>query len=84
MKKMNDPLPGRKVFILEWRPAISSYKMEDFTDELEHFDNAWFNWSIWDWQKALPGDELRQGLTREKTGPVKDARSTMRIWSLTL
>ena len=49
MKTMQDPLPGRKVFILEWRPAISSYKLEDFTDELEHFDNAWFNWSIWDW-----------------------------------
>ena len=58
MKTMQDPLPGRKVFILEWRPAISSYKLEDFTDELEHFDNAWFNWSIWDWQKTVPGDEF--------------------------
>lgn len=58
MKTMRDPLPGRKVFILEWRPSISSYKMEDFTDELEHFDTAWFNWSIWDWQEAVPGDEF--------------------------
>ena len=47
-----------KVFILEWRPAISSYKMEDFEEELDHFDDAWFNWSIWDWKEARAGDEF--------------------------
>ena len=57
-KMMNDPTRDRRTFILEWRPAISSYKMEDFTDELEHFESAWFNWSIWDWKNARPGDEF--------------------------
>ena len=47
-----------KTFILEWRPAISSYKMEDFEEELAHFEDAWFNWSIWDWKEAEEGDEF--------------------------
>ncbi len=47
-----------RTFILEWRPAISSYKMENFEDEFEHFDDAWFNWSVWEWQDLVPGDEF--------------------------
>ena len=56
-RKLSDPLP-RKVYILEWRPAISSYKIEDFEDELRHFNNAWFNWSIWEHRELFPGDEF--------------------------
>ena len=47
-----------KTFILEWRPAISSYKMADFEEELAHFDDVWFNWSVWDWKEADEGDEF--------------------------
>ena len=47
-----------RTFILEWRPAISSYKMSDFEEELAHFDDAWFNWSVWDWREAEEGDEF--------------------------
>jgi hypothetical protein len=47
-----------RTFILEWRPAISSYKMENFEEELAHFDDAWFNWSVWDWNDVVPGDEF--------------------------
>ena len=47
-----------RTFILEWRPAISSYKMENFEEEFEHFDDAWFNWSVWEWQDLVPGDEF--------------------------
>lgn len=45
-------------FILEWRPKISSYKMEHFEEDLAHFDEVWFNWSIWDWKDAEEGDEF--------------------------
>ncbi|MBR5432616.1 MAG: hypothetical protein IK119_09620, partial [Bacteroidales bacterium] len=47
-----------KTFILEWRPAISSYKMEKFEDEFKHFDEAWFNWSVWDWKDLQEDDEF--------------------------
>ena len=47
-----------RTFILEGRPAISSYKMENFEEEFEHFDDAWFNWSVWEWQDLVPGDEF--------------------------
>ena len=47
-----------KTFILEWRPAISSYKMENFEDEFKHFDEAWFNWSVWDWKDLQEDDEF--------------------------
>lgn len=47
-----------KTFILMWNPAISSYKLEQFQEELEHFYNAWFNWSIWDYKEAHDGDRF--------------------------
>ena len=54
--ELQDRIP--RTFILEWRPAISSYKMENFEEEFEHFDDAWFNWSVWEWQDLVPGDEF--------------------------
>ncbi len=47
-----------KTFILEWNPSVSSYKLDDFEDELANFDEAWFNWSVWDWKQAREGDEF--------------------------
>ena len=49
---------GKRTFILEWRPAISSYKMEQFCEEMKHFDDNWFNWSIWEWKDLREGDEF--------------------------
>lgn len=49
---------NKRTFILEWRPAISSYKMNQFEDELKNFDDVWFNWSIWEWEDLQIGDEL--------------------------
>lgn len=54
--ELQDRIP--RTFILEWRPAISSYKMENFEEEFEHLDDAWFNWSVWEWQDLVPGDEF--------------------------
>ena len=54
--ELQDRIP--RTFILEWRPAISSYKMVNFEEEFAHFDDAWFNWSVWEWQDLVPGDEF--------------------------
>ena len=32
--------------------------MENFEEEFAHFDDAWFNWSVWEWQDLVPGDEF--------------------------
>lgn len=45
-------------FILEWRPTISSYKMEDFEQDLHYIEYGEFNWSVWDWKKARSGDNF--------------------------
>lgn len=47
-----------RTFILEWRPAISSYKMEQFTEELRYLDYGEFNWSVHDWERARSGDNF--------------------------
>lgn len=47
-----------KTFILEWRPAISSFKEEDFQDELKYMENSEFNWSVFDWKNARSGDNF--------------------------
>ena len=56
---LTDPLPHKnKTFILEWRPAISNYKMEDFEKDFKTINDLWLNWSIWDWQNLEKGDEF--------------------------
>ena len=45
-----------KVFVLQWNPEISSYRMEDFTADLAYFEGESFNWSVWDWKEAHEGD----------------------------
>lgn len=47
-----------RTFILEWRPAISSYKMEQFTEDLRFLEYGEFNWSVSDWQRARSGDNF--------------------------
>lgn len=47
-----------KTFILEWRPLISSYKMEIFEEDLHYMEDGEFNWSVWDHEKAHAGDNF--------------------------
>ncbi len=47
-----------KTFILMWRPAISSYKMEDLEYEMKEFPDVWYNWSVWEHEKAHEGDRF--------------------------
>lgn len=51
----------KKTIILMWNPAISSYKMEAFEEELDFLDDDWytdFNWSIHEHDKAEDGDRF--------------------------
>lgn len=45
-------------FILMWNPAVSSYKMEQFEDELIDFPAADYNWSIWEHGEAHENDRF--------------------------
>ena len=47
-----------RTFVLEWRPSISSYKMEDFNDDLHYLGYGEFNWSVFDWREAHSGDNF--------------------------
>lgn len=47
-----------KTFILKWRPSISSYKVEDFEDDMHYLDYGEFNWSVWDHDRARSGDNF--------------------------
>lgn len=60
-----------KTFILEWRPSISSYKMETFEEDFHYLEYGEFNWSVWDWQNARSGDNFYMVKCGEgKTGIV--------------
>lgn len=47
-----------KTFILKWRPLISSYKMEQFEEEMHYIEYGEFNWSVHEWEKARSGDNF--------------------------
>ncbi len=47
-----------RTFILEWNPAISSYRMEDFEREIGEIMGDDFNWSVWEWDRARDGDNF--------------------------
>lgn len=48
--------------VLMWNPSISSYTMERFEDDLKALFNGWvddyFNWSVWEFEKAKEGDKF--------------------------
>ena len=44
--------------ILFWNPAISSYQLDDFQQELENIEWAGMNWSVWEHEKAHDGDRF--------------------------
>ena len=51
-----------RTFILMWNPAISSYTMERFDNDIEELADGWdlddFDWSVRDWQQLEPGDRF--------------------------
>lgn len=50
----------RKTFIMRWNTDISSYKLSEFEDAMEDFfdEGFYYDWSIWDYQKAHIGDRF--------------------------
>lgn len=50
----------RKTFIMRWNTDISNYKLSEFEDTMEEFDDEgfYYDWSIWDYQKAHVGDRF--------------------------
>ena len=51
-----------KTVILKWNPSISSYKMEQFEEELADMRGGWdildANWSVWDYKNVQEGDRF--------------------------
>lgn len=50
-----------KTIILMWNPAISSYKMAQFEEELSDLYDGWvtdYNWSIYEYDKVEDGDRF--------------------------
>ena len=45
-------------FILMWNPAISSVKMDDHLAGLRNIWADYYNWSVYDWEKAQMGDRF--------------------------
>ena len=63
----------RKTFIMRWNTDISNYKLSEFEDAMEDFfdDGFYYDWSIWDYQKAHIGDKFYMIRTGEgKNGVV--------------
>lgn len=48
----------KNTVILFWNPEISSYKIEDFQNELERMSYAHMNWSIYEHEKIHFGDRF--------------------------
>ena len=50
----------RKTFIMRWNTDISNYKLTELNDAMNDFheNGFYYNWSIWDYQKAHIGDRF--------------------------
>jgi hypothetical protein len=50
----------RKTFIMRWNTDISNYKLSEFEDAMDDFfdEGFYYDWSIWDYQKAHIGDRF--------------------------
>lgn len=63
----------RKTFVMRWNTDISNYKLCEFEDAMEDFcdESIYYDWSIWDYQKAHIGDRFYMIRTGEgKMGVV--------------
>ena len=50
--------PNQQTFILMWNPAISSITIHNHIDSIAHIDDWYFNWSVYEWEKAHEGDRF--------------------------
>lgn len=48
----------QRTFILMWNPSISSVTLEEHQYGLENLFTEYFNWSVWDYEKARCGDRF--------------------------
>lgn len=48
----------QKTFILMWNPAISSVTLEDHNNNVSSMLSEFFNWSVWEYDKAQIGDRF--------------------------
>ena len=50
----------RKTFIMRWNTDISNYKLYEFEEAMDDFeeDGFYYDWSIWDYQKVHYGDKF--------------------------
>lgn len=62
----------RKTFIMRWNTDISNYKLSEFEDAMEDFfdEGFYYDWSIWDHQKAHIGDKFYMIRTGEGANGV--------------
>ena len=62
----------RKTFIMRWNTDISNYKLSEFEDAMEDFfdEEFYYDWSIWDYQKAHVGDRFYMIRTGEGANGV--------------
>ncbi len=44
--------------ILMWNPAISSVKLGEHCESIENFESEYYNWSVWEHEKAKCGDRF--------------------------
>lgn len=47
-----------RTFILEWNPAVSDYKDEDFRKDIGFLEFGYFNWNVWEHEEARSGDNF--------------------------
>lgn len=50
--------PEQRTFILMWNPEISSVTMDDHVSSIRLMLAAYYNWSVWEHDKARPGDKF--------------------------
>ena len=48
----------QNTFILMWNPAISSMSMERHNESIESMSSRYYNWSVWEYEKAKCGDRF--------------------------
>ena len=48
----------QKTYVLMWNPDISSVKMEDHVNSIQHLLTESYNWSVYEYQEAKKGDRF--------------------------
>lgn len=68
-------------FILFWNPSISSFKLSECREFLsvrpDYYD---FNWSVWEHQKAAPGDRFYMIRCKNKPVPGQLNKWGKQLW----